>query len=121
MPITSFLLLAEPLPSHQVRRDAEDYFESKGKFEDIPYLLSDGDTPFSKIVGHEGRHRALIFKKMGLKTMPVEFRDRFIRWDEITEDDKFPEYLYSEDGSELYEYPIDRNGNWLGLEPVTQI
>lgn len=118
MPIDDFLTLAEKLPEHQVRRDAEDYFQGKGKFDDIPYLLVDGDEPYSKIIGHEGRHRALLFKKIGLNTMPVEFRDRFIRWDEV---EGLPEGLYNEDGDKLFKYPIDRNGNWVGLEEEFQI
>jgi len=91
IPLDDFLILADPLPEHLIRPDAENYFKKHKIFEDVPLLITDGE----RVKGHEGRHRALLFKKMGMETMPVEFRDYSIRWDE-TDPSEYPDYIISE-------------------------
>lgn len=53
------------------------------KFSSIPHLSFeiDSKTGDAKVVGHEGRHRAMELKKRGVKSMPVTFHGP-IRWDQ---------------------------------------
>jgi hypothetical protein len=112
MPLDDFLNLAEPLPAEQQRGDAEKWFKEGSLFDDVPFIKTDLD----RVTGHEGRHRAILFKKLGYSTMPVEFRDYVIRWGE--EDPKdFPETLKSEDGEREFNYPITDDLKWGGLTP----
>lgn len=58
------------------------------KFDDIPHLAFDHDGKgTASVVTHEGRHRAMALKQMGVESMPVLLHSRHngkgpaIRWD----------------------------------------
>jgi hypothetical protein len=53
------------------------------KFSSLPFLGFEVDSKSgtAKVVSHEGRHRAMALKQLGVKSMPVVFRGP-IRWDQ---------------------------------------
>lgn len=46
---------------------------------DIPYLEVDNA---GKVIGHEGRHRAIAMQELGVEQMPVRVQGRGLRWDQ---------------------------------------
>ena len=78
MPIDEFLGLAEPIPDDDEKRHAkqEDFRNEvlSGKKTDwnIPYLIIiENEDGIWKVVGHDGRHRAMLLKSIGYDEMPV--------------------------------------------------
>lgn len=81
------------------------------KFDDVPYLMLDTSGDVAKVVGHEGRHRALALREMGETTMPVTLRDGRIRWDQQDPKDWdynkiWPTKIESESGDIIGKFPI---------------
>lgn len=81
MPIDTFLGLAEPIPADDLKRHAkqEDFKKDvlAGKKTDwaIPYLtIRETEDEKWKVIGHDGRHRAMLLKSLGYKEMPVHIR-----------------------------------------------
>jgi hypothetical protein len=80
IPINDFLKIVTPLPREQ-SQGAKEAFDAGIKWESIPYIgIVTNEDGVAKITGHEGRHRALVLKRAGYTEMPVEIRDRSIRW-----------------------------------------
>lgn len=88
------------------------------KFSSIPHLSYeiDRETGDATVVGHEGRHRAMALKKLGVKSMPVTFRGP-IRWDQQEDKagfdrvKKWPKTLKGETEGEM-PFPV--------LDPLSQ-
>jgi len=118
-----FLALAKKIPSERKTKEAlDELVKSGGRFDSIPFLSFDNEGDgVAKIVGHEGRHRAMALQDIGVKKIPVKFVSReggkgnAIRWGSDTENkdsfeyiDVWPEFLYSEDGNKIVEFPVKR-------------
>lgn len=81
MPIDMFLGLAEPIPSDDLKRHEKqedfkkDVLSGKKTDWDIPYLtLRETEDELWKVVGHDGRHRAMLLQSLGYKDIPVHIR-----------------------------------------------
>ena len=93
------------------------------QFDDVPYLNIErfDDGTKSRVVGHEGRHRAMRLKELGEKTMPVRLKDSSVRWDQqdapgtFDYQDYWPDTLESESGDMLGDFPVKR-GQWGAAE-----
>ena len=78
MPIDHFLGLAEPIPDDDLKRHSDqekfrkDVIEGKKTDWDIPVLeIAQNEDEIWKVVGHDGRHRAMLLKSLGYEEMPV--------------------------------------------------
>ena len=78
MEITVFLGLAEPIPEDDEKRHAplEEFkkcvMDGKKQDWELPVLvLKENEDGIWKVVGHDGRHRALLLNGLGYSTMPV--------------------------------------------------
>lgn len=78
MPIADFLALAEPIPADDEKRHAplskfkQEVADGKKTDWDIPMLeLRRNEDGIWKVVGHDGRHRAMLLKSLGYEVMPV--------------------------------------------------
>lgn len=65
-----------------------EHIRSGGKLDDVPFLTvgMDDAMKMARYEGHEGRHRALALKQLGIEEMPVriKMRDEMgVRWDEL--------------------------------------
>lgn len=117
MKIDDFLSLAEPInnPSQKTIDMLNSVLDSGGKISDVPLLVFkfDRDSGVAKVVGQEGRHRALALKSRGVDTMPVILNGN-IRWSEQDDPSKFgyldvwPQELVSEDGTSSIKFPVPR-------------
>ncbi len=83
MPPERFLELAAPRTwgpesslAKEKHRNIRNVLKTNNGLEGIPYLSTEG----GRVIEHEGRHRADIFKELGLDLMPVRIKDRDIRW-----------------------------------------
>ena len=112
MPIDSFLQMAEKLktPDERKLNNVRSLLNDGTPFETYPFLLMSGN----KVVGHEGRHRALGLQEQGYTHMPVELRGD-IRWSEQADPRKFdyikewPSQLIGQQGtSKPFPVPRDR-------------
>ena len=75
---------------------------AKGKKLDAPFLYMTDKDGVAKVTGHEGRHRALALKKMGINEMPVILKSDRIRWGQQNSrfdklNDKWPTTLEPQD------------------------
>jgi hypothetical protein len=80
--ITPEKFLSLCLPLGKEKRSSADFFEQaipQGHCIAPPMLYLSQDNAGWKIDGHEGRHRALACKNLGLKTIPVSFYPRDFR------------------------------------------
>lgn len=123
-----FLALAERGFDESKEKTVSGVLESGGKFSDIPFLKfgHDGEgTAF--VTGHEGRHRAMQLKKLGVKSMPVVMASVSggktynstgggkIRWSEQDDPSTFdyiknwPTVIESENG-DVSPFPLTREG-----------
>jgi Phage tail lysozyme len=114
MPIDDFLKLSEKFKEHPgKRKDLEDSIRAGNKIKEIPFLKGYGGTKEQiPIKGHEGRHRAMLLKRMGYTHMPVRL-DTDIRWSEQADPNKFdyreqwPKTLKGQDG-DVIPFPVPR-------------
>lgn len=67
-----FLRLASPLSDYEKEDERAQDLEQKMK-SGVPldYLVLEIDMEKRKVIGHEGRHRATVAKKLGIKEVPV--------------------------------------------------
>lgn len=94
MPPDLYLTLAEPIKSDDSKRHADlGKKVSSGEikqFDTIPALLmrimEDGND--AKVYGHDGRHRAILMKEKGFKTIPVALYWENTCWETLPEDKK---------------------------------
>lgn len=136
MPIDDFLSLAWEIPddavtySNQLDRQAtsREHADALGQlinegiqFDGLPEISVD---EFAKggprVSGHEGRHRAKALKALGYETMPVIWRSGRIRWSEQTPGkfdyvEDFPVSLRNEEDKVTSDYPVNRDGQYVGL------
>lgn len=115
MPIDDFLKIVTPLPREQ-SQEAQRAFDAGIKWESIPFLsVATNTRGIAKVLGHEGRHRALVLKRAGYTEMPVEIRDRNIRWSEQTDPENFdysevfPTQLEAEKTDTRIPFPFTRD------------
>jgi hypothetical protein len=123
MSIDDFLNIVTPLPSEQ-SQEAQKSFDAGIKWESIPYLgIKTDENGVAKITGHEGRHRALVLKRAGYTEMPVEIRDRSIRWSSQNDPNdfdylqNFPTQLESEVGKNRIPFPFTREQSAIKYTP----
>ena len=132
----AFLKFARELqnPNPESLKSIRDAIKLQKPLDDIPFLniaRRPGER-IADVVGHEGRHRAIVHRDLGHKTFPVRFRAarfeiptsksqgiRFGRQDldynfkpkdEFNYVDPWPTKLVKEDGEKVYDFPIPREG-----------
>ena len=94
-----YLALCEPIPADDMTRhvDLEKKFKSGEikKFDHIPELrirkMEDGED--AKVFGHDGRHRVLLMKKLGYRSVPVHFIYENGSWG-VTDPKKYPKWIW---------------------------
>jgi hypothetical protein len=124
MSIDDFLNMANPIEFED--HDKKSRMEalalrlttSKDKIDSIPLLFAKIDTdPNAKkaqVIGHEGRHRAMLLRQLGCKYMPVMFTTNTMRFSEQNTPGCFdfikswPEVLVSENQKNSIGFPIKR-------------
>jgi hypothetical protein len=114
--ISKFLDLAAPLnkPEEYKIENIKGFLQKGEKIDSIPFLKTETEDGIAKVVGHEGRHRALVLKEMGYSYMPVEIIDQNIRWSEQEDPDsydyvkQFPTKIEEEKGSLRMAFPFTR-------------
>lgn len=115
MPIEEFLGLAEPIPQDDEKRHSslyhfkEDVLNGKSMKWDLPYLLiQENEDGIWKVVGHDGRHRAMLLKSLGYHSMPVLLKMPNANLNE----ELLPELLWSQNDKsverekDFYPFPI---------------
>ena len=95
-----------------------EHIRSGGKLDDVPFLTvdMDADMGMPRYSGHEGRHRALAMKQLGIEEMPVRIKmgdSMGIRWDEIHSKNplrnrSLPDFVLHEEGSTSSQFPIKK-------------
>ena len=81
-----------PTPENSISQKNVDkiaeHIKSGGKLDDVPFLTvkMDDEMKMPRYSGHEGRHRALALKQLGIEEMPVRIKmgdNMGIRWDQL--------------------------------------
>ena len=78
-------------------------------FNELPFLQIDRD---GRVIGHEGRHRAMALLAAGITSMPCILRSCVIRWahqddpDRVDYIDCWPAAIVSESGALEYPFPV---------------
>lgn len=120
MPISHFLSLAKPGHSQDKEDGVESALSAGHKFADVPHMGLDESGPDSKVVSHDGRHRARALQKRGYTHMPVLVTSSHTRWSEQKSSNNYdyrhswPKSVVSEDGSKTMAYPLTRSGEYTG-------
>lgn len=112
-----FLSLAKPLsePTANKAERVAGILERGEKFSEVPFLEM---KESGKIRSHEGRHRAMALKKLGVEKMPVRLRSNDVRWNEQVpggDDDGYyvenlPKHLIGQDGKTKIKSPFHTEG-----------
>jgi len=112
-----FLSLAKPLsePFAERAERVAGLLERGEKFNSVPFLRLDES---GQIFNHDGRHRAMALKKLGVEKMPVYLHSDDIRWNEqvLGKGDAFyyvenlPKQLIGEDGKTKIKSPFHTEG-----------
>lgn len=84
--VDTYLGLCEPIPADDSKRHSDLAAKVKSgeirKFQSIPMLaiklMEDGED--AKVIGHDGRHRALLFRELGYHQVPVRLMAFGFRW-----------------------------------------
>jgi hypothetical protein len=116
MRIDRFLDLTEKLdtPEEQKIHNIKEIIKKGIKFSDLSFLKTETEGSIAQVIGHEGRHRAIVLKELGYITMPVVISDSNIRWSEQEDSTSydykkdFPTKIKSENGSPMYPFPFKR-------------
>lgn len=116
MRISKFLSLAAPLnnPEQSKLDNIKSLIDKGEKISDLPYLKTETEDGIAKVVGHEGRHRAIVLKELGYSYMPVIISDSRIRWSEQEDEDsydyvkEFPTKIKAEKSSLRCAFPFTR-------------
>lgn len=89
--------------------------ENGVKLNDIPFLELDNDGTKAFIFSHDGRHRAMGLKHLGVNLMPIVIKARRIRWGcqnnpnmKSDYEEEWPTKLITENGDEL-PFPFSRD------------
>lgn len=111
-----FLKVAKIGHDPDKERKVRGLVDSGTKLSEVPYLgfVHDGDGT-AQVTSHEGRHRAMVLRSKGVKSMPVMFRHNYdgngqsMRWSNMGRPgdkdffrDDWPQRLYAEDRSGVY-------------------
>lgn len=116
MKIDDFLKMVPPSKGSKLK-EINDLISKGIKFSDLPFLQIENHGKTAKVVGHEGRHRALALRKQGFTSIPVliiSTSGEIIRWSEQTNPSRFdyleewPLVLISENNSTTIPFPISR-------------
>ena len=117
MKIEDFLGLAEPIPKDDEKRHApqeefrKDVLSGKKTEWEIPYLIiQKNEDDIWKVVGHDGRHRAMLLKSIGYDEIPVHI---MIPNGELLEQDK-PDKLWCQNDKHL-----KRAKDYYPFPPIT--
>lgn len=111
-----------PTPENSISQKNIDkiaeHIKSGGKLDDVPFLIvkMDDEMKMPRYSGHEGRHRALAFKQLGIEEMPVRIKmgdDMGIRWDELhsknpLRNKSLPDFVLHEEGKLASQFPIKK-------------
>lgn len=120
MPIADFLAMANKLEATDKDKAANisKVLDENVPLSDLPFLqIKNEGTKGAKVVGHEGRHRALELQRRGYTHMPVILGTQdsgSIRWSQQGNEANFdyvkdwPTKLASEDGSVNIPFPVTR-------------
>lgn len=114
MKISDFLGLAEPIPADDRMRhnDQKEFLKDvkSGKKTDwdIPVLIiKETEDENWKVIGHDGRHRAMILASLGYKEMPVRIS---IPESTLLNNDNMPKVLWCQNDKSLkrekYKFPF---------------
>ncbi len=72
MPPEKFLRLASPLPEYHMNKQSYSNIRDRMiKGLPLDFLVLEVDMKRRKVVGHEGRHRAIAAKELGITSVPV--------------------------------------------------
>lgn len=106
-----FLSLAETIEEPSQEKLAA--LEGVDKFDDVPYLMVELQDGALKVVGHEGRHRAIKLSERGIESFPVRLMLRGTPkyWSRITD---MPQVIISEDGNIEQPIPPATQSSLLG-------
>jgi len=95
-----------------------EHIRSGGKLDDVPFLTvgMDKDMNMPRYTGHEGRHRALALKKLGINEMPVRIKmgdDMGVRWDQLhsknpLRNSSLPDFVLHQEGLTSSQFPIKK-------------
>lgn len=87
-----FLRLASPIPENQIDKETIKRLEGRMKNQlPIDFCVLEVDMKTKRVTGHEGRHRCITAKKLGIEKVPVLIYtgscfDRVPNWDKNTHD-----------------------------------
>jgi hypothetical protein len=126
MPIADFLAMADKLEVEEKDKTANiaKVLNENTPLSDLPFLqIKNQGAKGAKVVGHEGRHRALELQRRGYTHMPVVLATQdggagSIRWSQqadkanfdYVEDANWPAELISENSSASIPFPVTREG-----------
>lgn len=72
MPVEDFLAVCNKGYSDEKHAVVNALMANRVKFNEIPYLnFTHDNNGNARVVGHEGRHRAMVLKSLGVLTLPV--------------------------------------------------
>jgi hypothetical protein len=124
MPIADFLAMADKLDVEEKDKTANiaKVLDKDIPLSDLPFLqIKNGGVKGAKVVGHEGRHRALELQRRGYTHMPVVLATQdggagSIRWSQqgnkanfdYIDDANWPTELVSENDSARIPFPVTR-------------
>ena len=111
-----------PTPENSISQKNIDkiaeHIRSGGKLDDVPFLIvkMDDEMKMPRYSGHEGRHRALALKQLGIEEMPVRIKmgdNMGVRWDELhsknpLRNKSLPDFVLHEEGSAASQFPIKK-------------
>lgn len=124
--ISTFLSLAKHInepkgPSYYVAEEDIKVTQLMGsimngeKLISIPSLIINTSESVAVVVGHEGRHRAMLLAALGCEHMPVMIQTSDIRFSEQADPNSFdyrkewPDMLASEDDDYVIDFPVERD------------
>ena len=95
-----------------------EHIRSGGKLDDVPFLTvgMDKDMNMPRYTWHEGRHRALALKKLGINEMPVRIKmgdEMGVRWDQLhsknpLRNSSLPDFVLHQEGLTSSQFPIKK-------------
>lgn len=122
--IDTFLGLCEPIPSddakrHQRESKWREIVGRKGMFDHIPYLeIKFTEDDNAKVIGHDGRHRAMLMKRLGYKAVPVRLVATNFKWGETPKGNmKWPSWLWCQNDKSAdrnqyrFKFPVSKEGS----------
>lgn len=117
--VAAFLSVADAfVPAPQKLEPIEALLAAGTKFTSLPALIFENDGNGSgRVVGHEGRHRAVAFSRRGIGTMPVVLQSNGsdkgppIRWGQALPA-PFPAVLFGQGEHRWFSIPLPESLTW---------